>query len=77
MTGSFSNTFRVGRKFWCTVSFPAEGDADGIGTLAMSWSPHPPRRLTRAERREWQQGIKALTDEIARHEGVPFVVIEV
>lgn len=77
MTGSFSNTFRVGRKFWCTVSYPADADADGIGTLAMSWSPHQPRRLTAAERRDWRQGVQALMDEVARHDGVPFIVVEV
>jgi hypothetical protein len=30
-----------------------------------------------AERRDWRRGIKALTDEIARHDGVPFVLVEI
>ena len=77
LTGNFSTTFRVGRKYWCTATYPAADDADGISALGMQWSPRPPRRLTRAERRDWLQGIKTLTDEIARHDGIPFVVVEV
>ena len=30
-----------------------------------------------AERRDWPRGIKTLTDEIARHDGVPFVLVEI
>ena len=76
--GNFSITFRVGRKFRCTVTYPASGAPDGIGALAVSWLPHAPRRnLTRAERRDWRKGIEALTAEISRYDGVPFVVAEV
>ena len=57
MTGSFSTTFRVGRKYWCTATYPAADDADGISALGMQWSPRPPRRLTRAERRDWLRGM--------------------
>jgi hypothetical protein len=76
LTGEFSTTFRVGRKYWCTATYPGSTE-DGIGGLSMSWSPRPPRRLTRAEKRDWRRGIQALTDEIAAHDGIPFVVVEI
>jgi hypothetical protein len=77
MSNSFSTTFRVGRKYLCTVSYPVDADDDGISTLSMTWSPRTPYRLTSAERRDWRRGIQMLTDEIARRDGVPFVVVEV
>jgi hypothetical protein len=78
LSGSYSITFRVGRKFWCTVTYPATEEADGIGALSVSWSPHAPRRiLTRAERRDWRRGLEAMAAEISRQDGVPFEVAEV
>jgi len=66
LTGNFSTTFRVGRKYWCTVTYPATDDADGIGALAMQWSPRPPRRLTNSEFRDYRRGRDAMLAEAAR-----------
>jgi hypothetical protein len=76
--GCYSITFRVGRKYRCTVGYPATQETDGIGALSVSWSPYPPRRrLTRTERRDWQRGLEALAVEISRHDGTPFLVFEI
>lgn len=77
MTGEaaiLTRTFKVGRRT-CTLTFPRPKAGDAL-CLACEWSPGPPRRLSKAEWREYRAGRNAAVAELARELGVRAAVVE-
>ena len=75
MSNQLSSTFRVGRRYRCTIVLPL-----GRGTaaqMAATWEPELPRRLTNSELRDYRRGRDAMLAEAARLLGGPVAVVEV
>lgn len=70
-----TRTFRVGKRT-VTLTFPRPKAGDAL-CLACEWSPDPPRRLSKAELRQYRAGRNAAVAELARELGVKAAVVEV
>jgi hypothetical protein len=77
MTDTLSTTFRVGRRYRCSIVLPLAMLKAGSLQLVTRWEPDIPRRLNKAELRDYRQGRDALLAEAARHIGGNVAVVEV
>ena len=68
-----SSTFRVGRRWTCTMT--ADLDAWPL-RLECRWLPEMPRRLRQSELDDYRRGRDVLACEIARILGGPALVVE-
>ena len=75
MSNQLSSTFRVGRRYRCTIVLPLL--LSGLTQLATKWEPAPPSRLTKSELRDYRRGRDALLAEAARVLGGAVFVAEV
>jgi hypothetical protein len=65
---------------WRTVTITMAVAAYGrgvVGQTRVQWSPDPPRRLSKAERRQYRAGRNALYQEVADVIGAAVAVAEV
>jgi hypothetical protein len=76
MTDRLSTTFKVGRRHRCTILLPLPMLKAGALQIEPNWEPVIPRRLTKAELRDYRRGRDALLKEAARHLGGPVAVLE-
>ena len=72
-----STTFRVGRRYRCSIVLPLAGVKAGLLQIETSWQPDIPRRLSKAELRDYRRGRDALLAEAAKHIGGPVAVVEI
>lgn len=66
-----STTFRVGRRFKCTMSMDASG-----GALKCEWAPRTPTRLSRQELADYRRGRDAMIGEFARITKQRILIVE-
>ena len=69
-----SATFKVGKRYWRSVTLPLEEHAV---TLHVGWQPDVPTRLTDAELRDYRTGRDALLKEAANILGLSVLVTEI
>ena len=74
---TLSTTFRVGRRYWCSIVLPLAMLKSGSLKIETSWEPDTPRRLTKAEMRDYRRGRDALLAEVAQHIGGGIAVVEI
>jgi hypothetical protein len=77
MNGTLSTTFRVGRRYRCSIALPLASIEQGSAVIETRWEPDVPRRLTKAELRDYRRGRDALMTEAARVLGGAVAVVEV
>jgi hypothetical protein len=75
-TDTLSTTFRVGRRYRCSIALPLASIEQGAAVIETRWEPDVPYRLTKAELRDYRRGRDALLAEVARHIGGPVAVAE-
>ena len=69
-----SATFKVGKRYWRSVTLPLEEHAV---TLHVGWQPDVPARLIIAELRDYRAGRDALLKEAANLLGISVLVTEI
>ena len=74
--GDFTIAFRVGRRYRCTMRLPISDLGEPVGIIGVSWSPRTPKRLSKAELRDYRRGRDALLAEAAEHLGGAVAVVE-
>jgi hypothetical protein len=73
MVAEITTTFRVGRRYRCSLRYPSPE----CGGLIAEWEPSfPTRRLTKAELADYRQGRDTFFAEIARMIGGNVLIIE-
>jgi hypothetical protein len=77
MSETLSTTFRVGRRYRCTITLPLALLKAGVAQMGCSWDPCFPKHLRKAEMRDYRRGRDALLAEAAKHIGGSVAVIEV
>jgi len=73
MCAELSTTFRVGKRYRCSISLPLRGTV----RLEARWEPRRPTRLTEDELLDYRRGRDALLVEAARLLGGLILVAEV
>lgn len=73
-TAILIRSFRVGRRT-VTLTFPRPKEGSMLA-MACEWDPEPPRRLSKAEWRQYRAGRDAAVAELAAELGVTAAVIE-
>ena len=73
MCAELSTTFRVGKRYRCSISLPLRGTV----RLEARWEPRRPTRLTEDELLDYRRGRDALLAEAARLLGGPVIVAEI
>lgn len=68
---TISTTFRVGRRFRCTMSMDARG-----GALKCEWEPKTPTRLSREEMADYRRGRNMMIAEFARLTNQRILIVE-
>jgi hypothetical protein len=66
-----STTFRVGRRYRCTMSMDASG-----GALKCAWEPKTPKRLSRQEMADYRRGRNMMIAEFARLTNQRVLIVE-
>jgi hypothetical protein len=74
---SLSIIFQVGSRYRCTMRLPISDLGEPVGIIGVSWSPCTPKRLSKAELRDYRRGRDALLAEAAKHLGGAVAVVEV
>jgi hypothetical protein len=59
------------------MRLPLSDLGEPVGIIGVSWSPHTPRRLSKAELRDYRSGRDALLAEAAKRLGGNVAVVEV
>jgi len=68
-----SSTFRVGKRWTCTMTADLAAWPSPVGC---EWSPDLPRRLKQHELQDYRRGRDAFAAELALHLGGPALVVE-
>jgi hypothetical protein len=72
---TISTTFRVGKKFRCTITVPVSRTS---AVLKAEWEPDVPnRRLNKVELSDYRRGRDALISELAQQLGGNIVLAEI
>jgi hypothetical protein len=75
--GMLSSTFRVGRRYRSSIELPLTSIEQGAAQIEARWEPDVPRRLTKAELRDYRRGRDELLAEAARLLGGAVAIVEV
>lgn len=73
---ALSATFRVGRKYRCTVTIPPPRSGEARSAV-FEWEPQVPLRLTKAELGEYRRGRDAAFAELAAQAGLNLLLVEI
>ncbi len=76
MNGQLSVTFKVGKRYRCSIALPVDSLTSGTAQIQIRWEPEPPTRLTKSELRDYRRGRDTLLAEAARLLGGTVLVAE-
>ncbi|UVJ44990.1 hypothetical protein NVV94_05250 [Pseudomonas sp. LS1212] len=70
MDEAITRSFKVGKKYTCTLTIPYPGQMDCV------WKPHMPSKLTKAIHRDYLRGRNAVLEEAAEVFGKKIMCID-
>ena len=72
---AFVASFPVGRKYTVTLTVRCPQDGEVVCS-PMEWSPRVPKRLTKAELRDYRRGRNKAFAELAAQSGIEVLIAE-
>jgi hypothetical protein len=75
-SSALRTTFRVGKRYRCSITLPLAAASAGLLAIEASWEPAVPSRLTNDELRDYRRGRDMLLAEAANQIGGSVAVVE-
>ena len=75
-TPALTRSFPVGRRYECTITIPQQVRGQVRITL-VEWSPAIPKRLSKAEMRQYRAGRDSAFAELAERTGMTSMLVEI